>query len=78
LNTGAGYDPERPWAVQTFCVATVLFNHLVGAAEKREREGKAERLGGLHVDDELNSRGLLDRRSAGLSPRQPNRTTMMN
>ena len=34
----------------------VLFNHLVGAAEQIDREGDAERLGGLEIDDELDLR----------------------
>jgi hypothetical protein len=29
------------------------FDHLVGPAEQREREGEAERLGGLEVDNQL-------------------------
>src|SRR5262249_21982543 len=37
------------------------FNHLVGACEQREWEGKTERLRGLHVDDQLDLRDLLDR-----------------
>jgi hypothetical protein len=37
------------------------FDHLVGAAEQRQREGEAERLGGLDVDDQLDFGGLLDR-----------------
>ena len=36
------------------------FDHLVGAAEQRERDGEAERLGGLQVDDQLDLGGLLD------------------
>ena len=30
-----------------------LFDHLIGADEKCEWEGMAERLGSLHVDDQL-------------------------
>jgi hypothetical protein len=37
-----------------------LLNHLVGAAEQRQREGDAKRLGGLEVDDQFDLRDLLD------------------
>ncbi len=30
-----------------------IFNHLVGAGEQRERDGDAERLGDLEVDEQL-------------------------
>src|SRR5262245_36086321 len=36
-------------------------DHLIGAADKRERHRDAERFCGLHVDDQLEFRGLLDR-----------------
>jgi hypothetical protein len=39
----------------------VLLDHLVGAADQRQWNGKAEGLGGLKVHDEFNFRGLLDR-----------------
>ena len=35
-----------------------MFDHLVGAVEKRERERDAERLGDLHVEDQLDFRAL--------------------
>ena len=41
-------------------------NHFVGAAEYCDGEGDAERLGGLHVDDQLDPRGLLHRQVGGL------------
>ena len=37
-----------------------LFDHLIGAREKRRRDFEAERLGGLEVYDEFEARGLLD------------------
>jgi hypothetical protein len=38
-----------------------LLDHLVGGGQQRLRDGKAERLGGLEIDDEINFRNLLDR-----------------
>src|SRR5262249_54240169 len=37
------------------------FDHLVGAADQRQRNGKAEGLGSLQVDDQLDFGGLLYR-----------------
>src|SRR4029079_18652656 len=44
----------------------ILFDHLVGNAEQPGREGKAERLGGLHVDHQLELSRLLDRQLSHL------------
>jgi hypothetical protein len=41
--------------------ATRTFDHLIGAAEQRNREGEAERLGGFEVEDQLDFHCLLDR-----------------
>src|SRR5262249_31775972 len=45
---------------------TTLFDHLVGAAEQRERERDAERLRSLEVDDQLHLCCLLDRQISRL------------
>jgi len=37
----------------------ILFDHLVGAAEQWQRHCDADRLGGLEVEEHLNSRALL-------------------
>src|SRR5262245_536749 len=37
-----------------------LFDHLVGTAEERDRDGEAQRLGRLEVNDQLDFSGLLD------------------
>src|SRR5438128_6385923 len=54
---------EQRWR-SSECAA--LLDDLVGASEERERERKSERLGGLHVDNQLDSRDLLDRQVGGL------------
>src|SRR5215813_13578929 len=39
-----------------------LFDYLVCSPQERLRDGEAERLGGLEIDDELECRPLLDRK----------------
>src|SRR5512132_1983160 len=41
-----------------------LFDHLVSATGQRKRDGDAERLGGLEVQEQFNFRDLLDRQLA--------------
>jgi hypothetical protein len=48
----SAYDPKR--------TLNTLFDHLVGAAKQRERDGEAECLGGFKVDVQLDLGGLLD------------------
>jgi len=45
-----------------------LFDHLVCGGEQLRRQGEAEHLGGLEVDDELELGGLLD--GFGFAPRR--------
>ena len=44
------------------------FDHFVGAAQQRRREGDAKHFGGLEVEDQLELRRLLDGKSAGFAP----------
>ena len=46
--------------------AEPLFDHPVGAQQDRRRNGEAEGVGGLQVDDKLELRGLLDGEVGGL------------
>src|SRR5260221_13764454 len=50
-------DSRRTWRE--------LLDHLVGAAEDRRRNGEAERLGGVQIDDQFENGRLLDRQVGG-------------
>ena len=41
------------------------FDHLVGAGEQRRWHTNAKRLGGFHIDDQLETSWLLDRQIGG-------------
>src|SRR6266481_4364542 len=43
-------------------------NHLIRPLQERLGDGRAERLGGLEVDDQLEVRRLLDGQIGGLGP----------
>ena len=45
-----------------------LLDHLVGAGERRQRNGQAERIGGLEIDDQIDLGGLLHRQLGWLQP----------
>ena len=42
------------------------FDHLVSAGEERRWHSNAKRLGGFHIDDQLETSWLLDRQIGGL------------
>src|SRR4029077_791670 len=54
-------DPKRPIVSINWRCAKGSFDHLVGAAEQRNRDRDAERLSGLEIEDQLDFRRLLDR-----------------
>src|SRR5258706_13472358 len=45
-----------------------LFDHLIRPEQERFRDGQAEGLGGLEIDDQLELRGLLHGEIGGLGP----------
>src|SRR5262247_2938071 len=55
LLTWAGLPPAGS---HQLCLAH-SFDHLVGAADKRQRDREAERSGSLEIDDQLDLGGLL-------------------
>ena len=59
-------DPELTSAVQLFCAAKSLFDHLVSAQQKRWGYRKPKRLGGLDVHDHLELGRELHREIARL------------
>src|SRR5215469_6895677 len=46
--------------------SAALFDYLVGAGEECRRHSNAKRLGGFHIDDQLETSWLLDRQIGGL------------
>ena len=67
-----------PWGTDAAngAAAARLFDHLVGEREQRQRNGQAERLGGLEFDDQIDLGGLLHRQIGRLLTfEMPNATT---
>jgi hypothetical protein len=48
--------------------SVALFDHQVRPQQERRRDRQAEGLGGLEIDDQLESTGLLDRQIARVCP----------
>src|SRR5262249_23268291 len=53
--------PERKRGGKERASTMPSLDDLVGTAEDRQRNGQAERIGGLQIDDQLEFRRLLDR-----------------
>src|SRR5262245_3233316 len=55
-----------PIATERSAAKKSLLNHLVGAGEQRRWHSNAKPLGGVHIDDQLETSWLLDRQIGGL------------
>src|SRR5262245_30087651 len=56
-----------PIATSRITAKSALFDHLVGNGLKRERQGEADGVCGLEVDDELELGRLLDAKVSGFA-----------
>ena len=65
-GTSAASGRAGPVLVDPSVAESSRPDHLIGAQQDRRRDRQAEGLGGLEVDDQLELRGLLDRKLAGL------------
>jgi hypothetical protein len=63
LLESAAFSRRTP---QAEVAAYRYFDHLIGAAEQRQREGEAKRLCGSEIDDQFHFNGLLHRKIGGL------------
>src|SRR5262245_40760485 len=70
MSRGCQLRSEVPLAAVSRCskirMQDDLFDHLVGAGEKRDWHGDPKRLGSFDVDDQFDLGGLLDRQLSWL------------
>jgi hypothetical protein len=64
----AGVEFFSPWTEAV--ILRTLLNHLVGAQQERFGDGQPDRLGGLHIDDQLEFCRLLHRQVRGFGALQ--------